>query len=263
MYFLHYSSKHFAFNTIILFTKKQLIWVFEWRKSVQYWWSYILFSPECKELTSMLDPLLYRWGVPPVVIRCVHWTMQIGVLQTWIKAQGIAIVMILQMYKFQTYIGDWYIKYQVNITLEWMPEDLTDVKSTLVWLGAVKQQAATWISVDQDLQCHMAPGVHNKLNPYIIIRLLIIITYVHWIISFILHVLNTFRPRQNGCHFADGIFKCIYLNKNVWISIKISFKFVPKGPINNIPGLIQIMAWCQPGDNPLSEPMMVKLLRHI
>ena len=92
-FFFYYSSKHFAFNTIILFMKKQLIWVFEWRKSVHYWWSYILFSPECKELNSMLDPLLYRWGVPPVVIRCVHWTMQMWVLQTWIKAQGLAFVM--------------------------------------------------------------------------------------------------------------------------------------------------------------------------
>ena len=75
--------------------KKQSIWVFEWRKSVHYWWSYILFSPECKELTSMPDPLLYRWGVPPVVIRCVHWTMQMQmwVLQTWITALGLAIVM--------------------------------------------------------------------------------------------------------------------------------------------------------------------------
>ena len=72
--------------------KKQSIWVFQWRKSVHYWWSYILFSPECKELTSMLDPLLYRWGVPPVVIRCVHWTMQMWVLQTWIKALGLYIV---------------------------------------------------------------------------------------------------------------------------------------------------------------------------
>ena len=95
IYFFHYSSKHFAFNTIILFVEKQLNWVFEWRKSVHYWWSYILFSPECKELTSMLDPLLYRWGVPPVVIRCVHWTIQMWVLQTWIKAQGLAIIMIL------------------------------------------------------------------------------------------------------------------------------------------------------------------------
>ena len=60
--------------------------------AAENWWSYILFSPECKELTSMLDPLLYRWGVPPVVIRCVHWTMQMWILQTWIKAQGLAIV---------------------------------------------------------------------------------------------------------------------------------------------------------------------------
>ena len=31
--------------------------------------------------------------------------------------------------------------------------------------------------------------------------------------------------------------------ENVWISIKISLKFVPKDPINNIPALVQIMAW--------------------
>ena len=33
--------------------------------------------------------------------------------------------------------------------------------------------------------------------------------------------------------------------------------------INNIPALVQIMAWCQPGDKPLSEPMMIKLLTQI
>ena len=49
---------------------------------------------------------------------------------------------------------------------------------------------------------------------------------------------NTLRPRLNGCHFADDIFKCIFLNENVWIPIKISLKFVPKGPINNFPLLI-------------------------
>ena len=54
-----------------------------------------------------------------------------------------------------------------------------------------------------------------------------------------------------------------FLNKNVKISIKISLKFVPKGPINNIPALVQIMTWHRPGDKPLSEPMMVNLLTHI
>ena len=74
---------------------------------------------------------------------------------------------------------------------------------------------------------------------------------------------NTLRPRQNGRHFPDDIFKCIFLNENVWISIKIPLKFVPKVPINNIPALFQIMAWRRPGDKPLSETMMVTILMHI
>ena len=74
---------------------------------------------------------------------------------------------------------------------------------------------------------------------------------------------NTLRPRQNGRRFADGTFKRIFFNENVRISIKISLKFVPKGPINNNPALVQIMAWRQSGDKPLSEPMMVSLRTHI
>ena len=77
-----------------------------------------------------------------------------------------------------------------------------------------------------------------------------------------IHV-NTLRPRQNGRHFADDIFKCIFLNENVRIPIKIAMKFVPKGPINNILALVQIMAWCRPGNKPLSEPMVVSLTTHI
>ena len=74
---------------------------------------------------------------------------------------------------------------------------------------------------------------------------------------------KTLRPRQNGRHFADDIFKCIFLNENAWILIKISLKFVPKGSINNIPALVQIMAWRRPGDKPLSEPMLVRIPTHI
>ena len=73
----------------------------------------------------------------------------------------------------------------------------------------------------------------------------------------------TLRPRRNEQHFADDISKRIFFNENVWISIKISLKFVPKGPINNIPALVQIMAWRRSGDKPLSEPMMVSLPTHI
>ena len=75
--------------------------------------------------------------------------------------------------------------------------------------------------------------------------------------------INSSSPGQDGRHFADNIFKCIFLNENVWISIKISLKFVPGCRINNIPALVQIIAWRRPGDKPLSEPMMVLLLMHI
>ena len=75
--------------------------------------------------------------------------------------------------------------------------------------------------------------------------------------------INTLRPQQNGQHFVDDFLKCIFLNENAWIPIEISLKIVPKGPIDNIPALVQIMAWCRPGDKPLSEPMMVRLPKHI
>ena len=75
--------------------------------------------------------------------------------------------------------------------------------------------------------------------------------------------INTLRPTQNGRHFADDTSKRIFLNENVLILIYISLKFVPKAPINNIPALVEIMAWRRLGDKPLSKPMMVSLLTHI
>ena len=68
------------------------------------------------------------------------------------------------------------------------------------------------------------------------------------------------------------IFQMTFSNAFSWMKmynckmnvlIKISLKFVPKVPIDNIPALVQIIAWCRPGDEPLSEPMMVGLLTYI
>ena len=38
--------------------------------------------------------------------------------------------------------------------------------------------------------------------------------------------------------------------------MQISLKFVPKGPINKIPDLVQMMAWHWTGYKPLHELMM-------
>ena len=72
---------------------------------------------------------------------------------------------------------------------------------------------------------------------------------------------DTLKQRQNGRHFQTTI-----SNAFSWMKIYvfwISLKFVPTGPINNIPSSVQVMAWRRPGDNPLSEPMMDYLLTHI
>ena len=52
-------------------------------------------------------------------------------------------------------------------------------------------------------------------------------------------------------------------NEDMWISIKISLKFVPKGPIVNMSSLVQIMAWRWSGNKPLSEAMTVSLLTYM
>ena len=61
---------------------------------------------------------------------------------------------------------------------------------------------------------------------------------------------NILRLRQDDHPFPDDIFKCIFLNENVKISIKISLKILSTGPNNNIPSLFQIMAWRRAGDKP-------------
>ena len=99
----------------------------------------------------------------------------------------------------------------------------------MTWYLPVRRQAVTWIKADS----------LSRTNFNYLLRL-----------------------RQNRRHFVD-IFKSIFLNENALISIEISLKFIPKGPINNILVVVQIMAWRRPGDKPLSESVMISLLTHI
>ena len=57
----------------------------------------------------------------------------------------------------------------------------------------------------------------------------------------------------------DNIFKAFSWYENVQISTNISPKFVPYGPVDYNRAVVQIMAWRQPGNKPLSQPMMVSL----
>ena len=66
------------------------------------------------------------------------------------------------------------------------------------------------------------------------------------------HSLNTMRPKQNGRHLPRRYIQMHFLE---WKGVNFALD-------NNIPILVQIMAWRRPRDKPLSELMMVSLLTH-
>ena len=75
---------------------------------------------------------------------------------------------------------------------------------------------------------------------------------------------NKLRPRRNGRNFPDDIFKCIFLDAKCRYKLRLRVhKVCSSGPVNNIPALVQIMAWHRPGAMPLFELMTVSLLTHM
>ena len=58
----------------------------------------------------------------------------------------------------------------------------------------------------------------------------------------VLETINSSNHGQHGWYYPDDIFKCIFMNEKFCILIRISLKFVPKGPIKNIPVLVHIMS---------------------
>ena len=71
------------------------------------------------------------------------------------------------------------------------------------------------------------------------------------------------RPQWKMAAIFQTTFSNAFFNENVWTSNKISLKFVSEVSINNIPAMIQIMAWCRLGNKPLPDPMMISLPMHI
>ena len=76
---------------------------------------------------------------------------------------------------------------------------------------------------------------------------------------------HTLMPRQNCRQFPGDIFKYIFLNEIIWISLKFSLRFVPKRRIDNMATLVQIMAWRRETTHYLNQwwLVMVSLLTHI
>ena len=123
---------------------------------------------------------------------------------------------------------------------------------TLCYLGSYSDPIQTrcyWLFASLQLMHHY-PRHYNKTKS---------LSHQHPIVldrHMVTHLQNEARTK---CHrFAGNIFKCILLNEKVWISMKIKVKFVPKGPNNNIPTVVQPAR-----RRPLSETMMIRWLTHV
>ena len=65
-------------------------------------------------------------------------------------------------------------------------------------------------------------------------------------------------PEQNDCHFADDIFKYIFMNEKFCVLIRILPTFVPTCLIDNKTASVQVTAWRRIGDNPLPELVLTQ-----
>ena len=162
----------------------------------------------------------------------------------------------------------------IMTSLQWLPDDLSVRRCRHVSMCASLSACMQWLSdrtpwkssvsiecfltciniSDKNEQIKVVATIYIRLSQVIssicwhekcskICQIVPVVKYHHWY--------NTLRPGRNGRHFADDIFQCIFLTENACISIKISLKFVHKGPINKISALVQIMARRRPGDKPL------------
>ena len=82
--------------------------------------------------------------------------------------------------------------------------------------------------------------------------------YLLYICSQYVHMISHIEAETKWPTFSTRHFQMHFL---VWKCMNLDFtKIVPMVRINNVPALVQIMAWRRIGDKPLSEPMMVNIL---
>ena len=86
--------------------------------------------------------------------------------------------------------------------------------------------------ISGDYKGHRVHYDFTVIKQFIIIIILISSDGHCWIL------VNSSPSGQNCRHFADDIFRCIFMNEKFCILIKISLKFLPKFPIDNNPALV-------------------------
>ena len=74
--------------------------------------------------------------------------------------------------------------------------------------------------------------------------------------------LNTLRPIPNCRHLQTTLSNAFCWMKMNDVRLIFHWSLILRAQINNIPALVEIMARCRPGDNPLCDAIMVSLQTH-
>ena len=160
----------------------------------------------------------------------------------------------------------------LDCTIIWTCIELWTVNNSLLNRRTFRGSTIIWnftrfLYHQENQNCHhwiiIYSGITTRWDRDIWIKYILDIWFSKFFGTELKLLKSAIRPRQDGRHFADDIFTCIFFNENCCTLMKLSLKYVRKGPINNNPAMVQIMAWRRSGAKPLSEPMMISLLTHI
>ena len=150
-----------------------------------------------------------------------------------------------------------------NISSKCVPRGPIDNKSPTIHIKAWRRISANlnqgWSSLLMHI-CVTQPQWVNDFNPLYkgFFSDTSIYIYMHFLSFLDTERVNSNPHGQNGCDFADDIFKGIYVNGKFCISNQIFLKVVLKGSVNNKSTLVKAMAWRRIGDTLLPEIMLTQ-----
>ena len=101
-----------------------------------------------------------------------------------------------------------------------------------------------------DVLVYLNPGTENELHILSTVVFMITLTVGISPDTFWFLIISALWSGQHGRNFADDIVRCIFFSENAWFQFKISFRFVCKVPVCNIPSLIRIVAARRSYDKP-------------
>ena len=97
-------------------------------------------------------------------------------------------------------------------------------------------------------ECNDAKGWNNASTLQVMALMLVACSEPSHYLNQWWLLVNTLRLRQNGHHFPTAFSNAFSWMKLFELLLRFYRSFFPKGPINNIPPLLRVMAWHRPGD---------------